>query len=146
MRRMITPEGLPRFLSEKIKEDWAKCWIWQGDRDADGRAVIAIDGKVCKVAELVYELKHGPLPKGFEFVQDCGKDSCVNPDHLFLVPFLAEEERVERRRPYQVVECPDIPSARSVTHEGEYGDCVRFLADCYSNDEILELGVKIEKV
>jgi hypothetical protein len=58
------------------------CWIWQGNITADGYSRFNEGKKARKAHRVIYELKFGPVPVGFELHHTCGVRSCVNPDHL----------------------------------------------------------------
>lgn len=59
-----------------------ECWPWQRARTADGYSQLRVGAKVVYVHRLVYELLHGPLPKGVLVRHTCDNPPCCNPAHL----------------------------------------------------------------
>lgn len=138
-------KDLPRFFLEHVNVDSAGCWIWNGPVNEFGWPVVEIEGKHRLTANIIYEWRYGPIWEGKELMPDCGMEKCVNPDHMFLVPDGCQRPTGETKSDYYVVEHPTIPSARIETYRGEYGSCIAFVADNYSNDEVLELSVTIKR-
>jgi hypothetical protein len=80
-----------KWLRNKVAVDPdTKCWHWLLYKNAGGygRATVKVDGKwTNKFAHrITWELKHGPVPKGWTVDHLCRTRGCVNPKHLEAVP------------------------------------------------------------
>jgi hypothetical protein len=74
-----------RFWSKVEKTD--TCWLWQGHLCPKGFGRIAVGHDVKWLAhKFAYELFVGMVPDGMSVCHkpECGDESCVRPDHLFL--------------------------------------------------------------
>lgn len=58
------------------------CWNWMLFRDRDG---YGRDGAV-RAHRAAWERKNGPIPDGMDVHHVCHNPSCVNPEHLALLP------------------------------------------------------------
>jgi hypothetical protein len=75
-----------RLWSRIEKTD--SCWNWMGCCDGRGYGAIRVggnDGRTLKVHIIVYEQRHGAVPKGLELDHLCRNRKCCNPDHLEAV-------------------------------------------------------------
>lgn len=69
------------------------CWLWIGPlsgRPTDGRpgrsGKFRVNGRTVYAHRWAYERWVGPIPDGLTVDHTCGRPSCVNPDHLRLLP------------------------------------------------------------
>lgn len=60
------------------------CWEWVGAINTDGYAVLKVGGKVRRVARVVWELAHGPIPNGLLICHSCDNPLCARADHLMI--------------------------------------------------------------
>ena len=70
------------LLPNSVPEPNSGCWLWLGALDQAGFAVILETNTRAHLT--AWQEAHGKLPAGFEVVQSCGVNSCVNPEHLTL--------------------------------------------------------------
>ena len=145
MRALSTPKGLPCFMRSWVHVDASGCWVWTGPTTEDGIPIVRIEGQEYPVTRLTYEWKFGAVTRDVDIGRDCGKLSCINPNHLFLIPVGDDKPDGPSDDCYAVIENPGIMSARTTVFEGDYGACIGFIADNYTNDEVLELSVEIKK-
>lgn len=61
------------------------CWVWLGQRDAQGYGVLNHDGKKVRAHRYAYEHHRGEITPGLEPDHLCKRPECVNPYHLELV-------------------------------------------------------------
>lgn len=82
---------LDRIDRRTVKGDGADaCWVWQSAKTGKNVPVIWHDGKAPPVRRLLWEMLHGPIPKGRAAAAGCGTQLCVRPDHLRLVLFKSD--------------------------------------------------------
>lgn len=115
--REYRPRGMP--LPETV--EWGLegqtgdgCWYWRGRTgNAKGYLTIAVSGRTVTAHRLVYQVRIGPIPTGYDVDHTCHKPkecdgglacphrACVNPDHLKAVPpeVNTSVARSARRRP-----------------------------------------------
>lgn len=86
-RRKYFARGMS--LSEKIETGTSEknkvtgCIEWQRTT-SEGYGQLCHNGKSQGVHRWVYEMTHGPIPKGMHVCHSCHNRKCCNPDHLFL--------------------------------------------------------------
>lgn len=75
---------------------WAKvargvddvCWLWQAGVDGAGNGAFSgVGGKQITARRFSFELENGSIPPKLRIESTCKQTLCVNPRHLFLVPF-----------------------------------------------------------
>jgi hypothetical protein len=78
-------------IYSRIDRDPSGCWLWRGAKDQKGygTARFPVNGvnRVGNVHRIVYEIEHGPIPKGLTLDHLCRNPSCVNPKHLEPVTY-----------------------------------------------------------
>jgi hypothetical protein len=69
------------------KVDVADCWRWTAAKTSDGYGIFRVTrGKQVRAHRWAYEHLAGPIPEGLTVDHLCRVRSCVNPDHMDLVP------------------------------------------------------------
>lgn len=81
-----------RLSMSVAAKDKYGCMFWLGHRDSKGYGQIKYNGTAQWVHRLVFALKKGRIPAGFQVHHECYNPSCVNPDHLSLLT--VDENRV----------------------------------------------------
>jgi len=78
---------IQRF-NEKYLVNENNCWIWQGAKlKTRGYAVFAYDGKSAGLArEFIWKYHGHSIPWDYKIRHSCGRNDCVNPDHMFVEP------------------------------------------------------------
>lgn len=76
--KVYVEDGAPRTVGQP-------CWVWLGQRDAQGYGTFNHDGKKVRAHRYAYEHHRGEIPAGLEPDHLCKRPECVNPNHLELV-------------------------------------------------------------
>lgn len=59
------------------------CWIWRGQKNADGYGIVIIKDSDGNLAHRrIYQKYKGRIPIGFHLYHRCQRVDCVNPHHL----------------------------------------------------------------
>lgn len=103
------------------------CWIWQKSVNAKGYGFTQHPFEFAH--RRYFERVHGPIPPGLEPDHLCRQRSCVNPDHMEVVPHVVNVRRasgtkltldlaIEIRRSYipRVVTKLDLAARFNVSH------------------------------
>lgn len=73
------------------------CWIWTGAVvNGYGRFCISA-GKTTPAHRVLWEMKNGKVPKGYELDHKCRNKICINPSHLEAV---THAENMRRAAPF----------------------------------------------
>lgn len=75
-----TPEDC--FWDSVQKSDG--CWLWTGERDANGYGLTSKGKYADRAHRLSYILSHGEITDGLWVLHRCDNPPCVRPDHLWL--------------------------------------------------------------
>jgi len=75
-----------------VIDDIYLCWLWTGQRNAQGYGTIYRDGTKLAHRE-VYAYEVGPIPAGLALDHRCRRRHCVNPLHLEPVKQSVNERR-----------------------------------------------------
>lgn len=87
------------------------CWRYTGGTNGRGYGRIYHQGKMYGVHRLIFEVFHGPIPKGKEVHHVCGVRSCCNPAHLELV---SHRENVACIGRYEQLRCERLQGLLAV--------------------------------
>lgn len=86
-----------------VPEPVTRCWLWQGVLDDYGYGRFWLHGKEFQAHRVLYEVAHGPIPKGLVIDHICRVKHCVNPDHLEAVT--QKENTLRGLRGRQITHC-----------------------------------------
>ncbi len=79
---------MARFWSFVNRAKAKDCWLWTGSTNGRGYGMFGIPeapGRLrVRAHRLVWDVTHGPVPRGWEVCHRCDCTLCVNPSHLFL--------------------------------------------------------------
>jgi len=79
-RRAAARDLAERFWEKVRRSDG--CWLWLGNRNADGYGQFKMPRGNARAHRVAYELVHGPIPAGQDILHTCDNPPCVRPDHL----------------------------------------------------------------
>jgi len=87
-----------RFWFQVNKDTPDGCWLWLGYKQERGYGTVKINGSMKLAHRVAWESVRGPIPDGMVVDHDnpdygCHEPSCVNPDHLELVPKRINNQR-----------------------------------------------------
>lgn len=71
------------LLSRAQYDDSFNCLLWTGAKQSNGYGV-AWFKKQHMVHRAMFELTHGPIPKGMVVMHQCDNPACININHLSL--------------------------------------------------------------
>lgn len=69
-------------LKARTRPGTGGCWLWTGNRHANGYARLTRKGRTLFVHRLAYALVKGPVPRGMSLLRTCGHAHCINPAHM----------------------------------------------------------------
>ncbi|ETW95942.1 MAG: HNH endonuclease [Candidatus Entotheonella factor] len=92
----IEKDLLQRIYARLDIDEDKMCWRYTGGTNGRGYGRIYHRGKMYGVHRLIYEIFHGPIPKGKEVHHLCAVRSCCNPAHLELVTHRENVARIGR--------------------------------------------------
>lgn len=75
------------------KDETTKCLIWTGTICTRGYGQVSFQGRIRLIHRLLWEYRHGPIPKGFELDHRCRVNLCANLRHLEVVTHQVNVER-----------------------------------------------------
>lgn len=58
------------------------CWWWTGEQNGKGYGLIRVGRRKLMAHRVVYELREGAIPEGFQLDHLCRNRACVFPGHL----------------------------------------------------------------
>lgn len=77
------------------------CWPWLGGKHERGYGQMNWNGKTVRCSRKVWEITHGPIPRGLHVLHKCDNPPCCNPRHLFLGTVKVNaEDRTQKHRGY----------------------------------------------
>jgi hypothetical protein len=91
---MLDSIAKARFDEKVMPEPMSGCWLWIGAVQSSGYGNFGTDGKNYLAHRVSYTERRGPIPEGMTIDHKCRTRSCVNPDHMEVVPF---KENLRRR-------------------------------------------------
>jgi len=100
-----------RFKAFLGRPDKNGCINWQGVT-CNGYGQISNKGKQLKAHRVAWELKNGPIKKGYSCLHKCDNRSCVNVDHLFIGTQLDNMRDMIEKGRHKTVKGDDHPNAK----------------------------------
>jgi hypothetical protein len=120
MTTTMTTPGLLETIEAQLITPRPDCRLWPGAVDR-GYGRVWVDGKSMRVHRVVWELRFGPIPDDLTIDHLCRVRSCVNTDHMELVP---QGENTERSWDHRITPDPTLRTHCQKGHE-LVGDNVR---------------------
>ncbi|MEM4700785.1 MAG: hypothetical protein QXZ51_01400 [Candidatus Bathyarchaeia archaeon] len=71
---------MPKKPITDIDQTPEGCWVWRGPRDAYGKPITSIKGRVVRVQYLHFRQHYGR--EAAKIGTTCKRKDCVNPEHL----------------------------------------------------------------
>ena len=104
----IHADILKRVYAKLDIDEDTLCWRYTGGTNGRGYGRICHKGKMYGVHRLIFEVFHGPIPKGKEIHHTCGVRHCCNPAHLELVSHRENVARIGRYDKLRWVRLQDL--------------------------------------
>lgn len=78
------PRGTPQERFWRKVKKTKSCWLWIGNRNADGVARFFYNDRVECASRVSWLFKHGAIDEGLCILHKCDNPTCVRPSHLFI--------------------------------------------------------------
>jgi hypothetical protein len=126
-----------RFMTKIDTTDPDKCWVWQDRLDKDGYGFIGRGGKYggqVRAHRFSYQMHYGVDPGELFVCHKCDNPSCVNPHHLFLGDYSAnnKDSYSKGRNPNPIRRGEDSQQSRLTE------DDVRTLRHRYATEQVTQ--------
>ncbi len=82
-----------RILAKIAKRGFGECWLWTGGVGQKGTPNVSVKKRTFSARRLYWEMIHGPLARNRQVSTNCGEPRCMNPDHLYLRPWMDDVTR-----------------------------------------------------
>jgi hypothetical protein len=81
---MTKQQDIEAIMRRTVPVTESGCLLWEGACYPYGYGRICRNGKIRGAHRVVYELTHGPIPRGLFVCHRCDVPCCVNINHLLL--------------------------------------------------------------